>query len=292
MKVEGGASVESLLKRGWMLLGDHDWDSAAKTFDNILNMDAENGEAYSRKILRRREDTNHWRICQKIASIRLNRRKAATSKGRFISQTVPSGQSWSSTLLLAKRESGDYHLFEIVAGASCEGYSVHCNGGGNHTAGLHIDGTVVTTAKYYKKVSNWQNIRLLQRMTTLWGCIHGTVVVDGNNADQCAVENWRDIVAISEGGGHTVGLRADGTVVAVGCNDEWQCDVGCWRNIVAVSAGCEHTVGLRTDGTVVAVGSNSGGQCDVQGWKLCNHFDTIEWEREEVHVASPEYGRS
>lgn len=33
-----------------------------------------------------------------------------------------------------------------------------------------------------------------------------------------------------------------------------------------VSAGDYHTVGLRSDGTVLAVGSNSYGQCDVSGW--------------------------
>ena len=33
-----------------------------------------------------------------------------------------------------------------------------------------------------------------------------------------------------------------------------------------ISAGFAHTVGLKSDGTVVAVGSNSFGQCDVSGW--------------------------
>jgi len=29
-----------------------------------------------------------------------------------------------------------------------------------------------------------------------------------------------------------------------------------------------HTVGLRSDGTVVAVGDNNNGQCNVSGWQL------------------------
>ena len=65
---------------------------------------------------------------------------------------------------------------------------------------------------------------------------------------------------------HTVGLKADGTVVAVGNNDYGQCDVSDWTNIVAVSAGVYHTVGLKADGTVVAVGYNKYGQCDVSYW--------------------------
>ena len=36
---------------------------------------------------------------------------------------------------------------------------------------------------------------------------------------------------------------------------------------MAISAGQKHTVGLKADGTVVAVGYNKYGQCDVGGWK-------------------------
>ena len=35
-----------------------------------------------------------------------------------------------------------------------------------------------------------------------------------------------------------------------------------------VAAGDVHTVGVKDDGTVVAVGSNYYGQCDVGGWDL------------------------
>ena len=33
-----------------------------------------------------------------------------------------------------------------------------------------------------------------------------------------------------------------------------------------ISAGSAHTVGLKADGTVVAVGGNYSGRCDVSGW--------------------------
>ena len=36
---------------------------------------------------------------------------------------------------------------------------------------------------------------------------------------------------------HTVGLRSDGTVVAVGWNDDGQCNVGSWAHITQVAAG-------------------------------------------------------
>ena len=95
----------------------------------------------------------------------------------------------------------------------------------------------------------------------------GTVVAVGDNDyGQCGVDGWTDIIAVSAGGEHTVGLKADGTVVAVGGNYNRQCSVDRWTDIVAVSAGWDHTVGLKADGTVVAVGDNDHGQCNVDRW--------------------------
>jgi hypothetical protein len=65
-----------------------------------------------------------------------------------------------------------------------------------------------------------------------------------------------------------VGLKSDGTVVAVGSNGSGQCKVRGWSYITQVSAGYAHTVGLKSDGTVVAVGRNKYDQCDVSGWNI------------------------
>ena len=118
----------------------------------------------------------------------------------------------------------------------------------------------------------WSTVTV--RDTVSAGCWHtvglrsdGTVIAVGRNGDgQCDVSGWTDIVAVSAGGWHTVGLRSDGTVVAVENNDDGQCDVSGWTDIVSVSAGDAYTVGLRSDGTVIAVGGNYVGQCDVSGW--------------------------
>ena len=81
----------------------------------------------------------------------------------------------------------------------------------------------------------------------------------------CAgVERWRDMTAIAAGDYHAVGLKKDGTAVAVGTNSDGRCDVAAWKNLAAVYAGGRHTVGLKKDGTLVAVGNNSKGQCDVE----------------------------
>ena len=81
------------------------------------------------------------------------------------------------------------------------------------------------------------------------------MLIGYGNCSVISADNW-----------HTVGLKSDGTVVAVGANGRGQCDVSDWKDIVAVSADDWHTVGLKSDGTVVAVGWNEYGQCDVSGW--------------------------
>jgi preprotein translocase subunit YajC len=95
----------------------------------------------------------------------------------------------------------------------------------------------------------------------------GTVVAVGrNDHGQCDVGGWTGIVQVAAGYDHTVGLKSDGTVVAVGRNDYGRCDVGGWTVITQVAAGVYHTVGLKSDGTVVTVGWNHFGQCNVDGW--------------------------
>ena len=95
----------------------------------------------------------------------------------------------------------------------------------------------------------------------------GTVIAVGNcGFGQCNVGSWTSIVQVSVGCYHTVGLNSERTVVAVGWNSDGQCNVESWTDIIQISAGQEYTVGLRSDGTVVAVGNNDYGQCDVSDW--------------------------
>ena len=84
-------------------------------------------------------------------------------------------------------------------------------------------------------------------------------------AFQATVRAAQPMVAAGED--HTLGLKSDGTVVAVGDNRECQCNVSSWTDIVQV-AGWNHTVGLKSDGTVVAVGDNNYGQCNLLDWDL------------------------
>ena len=61
-----------------------------------------------------------------------------------------------------------------------------------------------------------------------------------------------------------MGVKSDGTVVAVGDNGEGQCNVGGWTDIAQVAAGRWHTVGVKSDGTVVAAGF----EAELAKWDL------------------------
>lgn len=73
-----------------------------------------------------------------------------------------------------------------------------------------------------------------------------------------------DITAIAAGKSHSLGLRADGTVVAWGHNDKGQTDVPSGlAGVTAIAAGMAHNLALRSDGSVVAWGFSDVGQGSV-----------------------------
>ncbi len=95
----------------------------------------------------------------------------------------------------------------------------------------------------------------------------GTVAAVGHNGrGQLNVSSWTNIKSVVANGYQTVGLKEDGTVMAVGYNGYGQLNVSSWTNIKAVAAGWYHTVGLKEDGTVAAVGNNDYGQLNVSSW--------------------------
>ena len=138
-------------------------------------------------------------------------------------------------------------------------------------ANVNAAATNITMDRSYSITPNFEWFDIIQvaagQHHTLGLKNDGTVVAVGYcGYDLCNVGNWTDIVQVSAGSFHTMGLKANGTVLAVGLNDDGQCNVESWTDITQVAAGLGHTVGLKADGTVVAVGTNEFGQCAVGSW--------------------------
>ncbi|MBO7251084.1 MAG: hypothetical protein J6V25_00500 [Oscillospiraceae bacterium] len=97
----------------------------------------------------------------------------------------------------------------------------------------------------------------------------GTLLVVGNNNqyDLSSANRWKNIVSIAAFDTYLVGLKADGTAVGVGFDTYGQGkSIPKWKNLVAIYTSAWHTVGLCSDGTLVAGGFNEHGQCDVSEW--------------------------
>lgn len=139
--------------------------------------------------------------------------------------------------------------------------------GRSYIVGLKTDGTLVVDGRNDYGQLNTERWNNIVAITTSWGHTvgldeTGKIYIAGFGSDaqlsqvNADIENWKDIVSISAGGGvledgHTVALKRNGNVAALDNNTRGQCNVESWTNIVAISAGAFHTVGLKSDGTVV-----------------------------------------
>ena len=270
VQVEGAANAQSLIRRGNLALEDGKWNDANQFFNDALNADPENAEAYlgllmaelhvchREDLVNQKQPFDDKKNFQK--AIRFGDEKFMDELTSYIT-TINNRNAEKKRQLEEERNRLAPYRGLIAAGQ-------------NFSVGVKDDGTVVAEGDNDRgkcDVHNWKDIVAVAAgdYHTVGLKADGTVVAVGYNFygmcdGRCDVHNWKDIVAVAAGEYHTVGLRADGTVVAVGDKDKGQCDVHNWKDIVAVAAGTYHTVGLKADGTVVGLGFRTYG---VKDWK-------------------------
>lgn len=147
------------------------------------------------------------------------------------------------------------------------------------TYGVHLNGTVSSWG-LTPDVSGWSNIKNIVASGYLVIGLRadGTVEADYRASPPAwlnEVRTWTDIADIAVAdyvGPYVVGIKNNGTVVAVGENGYGQLGNGrnddqtttitvpAWGSVKAVAAGGEHTVAIRSDGSVVSAGSNTHGK--------------------------------
>lgn len=262
VEVKGGASAESLLKRGRLALEDQDWQSAENAFEEVLKIDAECAEAYfalamcQAKVnkLEALVQVHHWdnsnyRRGKQFADTSL-RDQVENYEQAYIRQMEEEKEklriSWEESRIARekkeeedrRREAEEYPARVLKMKAARERYEkvrYRIAGDYSYTVGLKEDGTVL-----------FSGIKLLIKED---------------------VSTWRKIVALDASDTHVVGLKSDGSVVvAPSCELK---EVGLWTDMIAVAAGHDFAAGLKADGTVLVCKDR---RCKtkldrVSGWK-------------------------
>ena len=144
---------------------------------------------------------------------------------------------------------------------------IDVNGGQYHVLGLRIDGTIwAWGGNKYGELGN--------NCGGKYGNQSSPVSVVGGFTDWCAISAGNS--STSYVGGHSLGLRSDGTAWAWGRNYSGELGinaagsgafisspvsvVGGFTDWWKITAGMQHSVGLRCDGTLWAWGFNNRGQ--------------------------------
>ena len=286
-----------ILQRAFMFLEDGNWKSANEYCEKVLDIDPENAQAYVgklmaelrvknqemlknrpwpfdqnnnyKKIIRYADEKLKTAMINCVAHIKLNNATQALNSARSSEEFLAAAEQ-------LKAIAGYMNADTLLKTAFQEAEKARLKEERNRLA--EEEKARQAERIRLEKIEQLRVAR--ERLATVRGIISagedytvglrsdGTVVAVGNNySGKCNVSDWHDIVEIRAGPHHTVGLKRDGTVVAVGDNSLGQCNVSDWHDIVAIETNVNNTVGLKRDGTVVAVGDNSRGQYNVFTWR-------------------------
>ena len=238
VKVDGSVSAQSLLKRGQLALEDEEWETAKGYFEKTLDANPECAEAYFGLAMCETQSKN----MEELVQLHQWENKYYSRGKRFADsalkqQTENMEQAYIAELnrvLSASERENLKQLRERTQMASSL-----LPAGVHHAAARKMDGTVVTIGRrrgYYE-------------------------------TQEYNAEEWTDIVDLCVGFECTVGLKADGTVVAKDRDNRLPHRVNSWKNIVAICTGYEFTIGLRADGQLVNEGAYTNGLRDVRNWE-------------------------
>lgn len=108
----------------------------------------------------------------------------------------------------------------------------------------------------YKELLKWKDITTIKISSYLSDYIglkeDGTLVVLSESYPEEEVneiKSWSDIIAV-EAGSDVYGLTTNGEVLSSNKDNELED----WKDIIAISSACDTIIGLKRDGTVLALG--------------------------------------
>ncbi|WP_197027330.1 TIR domain-containing protein [Oribacterium sp. FC2011] len=267
----GGPNVESLLKRGKQALEDEDWQKANEFFDRVLDMDAENAEAFFGKYCADIKYKKEEELAEDVKAV--EKAKDNTNYQRAVKYGSNEQKKYWEELFISaeqKREAEKQKLEEApkrlsIIRQALRIANIMISADATHSIGLKADGTVISTAykgDYYHnqcEVGDWKDIISIRATNNRSfgikadGRVVRTVDKCFGDEDYKDVDNWKDIISIGQGM-CLPALKADGSVItSVNKHSKYgQCNVSSWKNIREVQSNNLNTFGLNQNGTVIA----------------------------------------
>lgn len=260
-RVAGGSNVTAQLKRGALALEDGEWEKADGFFEEVLNQDAENAEAYLGKLMAemKAHKLEDLKNCEQSFEGNKNYRKTIRFAEPALADTL---NGYLICINERNTEAAYQAAVRILQNASTE---AACRDAAKVFENLadYKDAAALAKQCFEKAMNAANRLGRIRKKLCDPACnvslsagwdfavglkSDGTAVATGkNDKGQCRVSDWTDIAAVSAGHSYTVGLKADGTVVST--NKLYEAAE--WKNIIAVSAVGSNIFGIKTDGTVV-----------------------------------------
>ena len=250
----GSADIAPLLKRMFMYLEDGEWDKANEYSERVLDKDPENAEAYLGKLM---------------VDLKVRQRKELKNQA----QPFDGNKNYNKAIRFAvadiKNELTGYIDFinnrnaeekrreEAKRAAEIEEkYTKACS-----LQNSVEEDQLATAIDIFKKLKDYKDSS--ERLTVCERAYKEKKAEREKREEHEKAERIERLAPIRKRlapyrnliVGDTVGLKEDGTVVAVGSNDYGQCNVTGWKDIVSIAVGRCRTIGLKADGTVESAGS-------------------------------------
>ena len=287
MQSNAGTATAPLLKRVFIFLEDGDWKSADEYCEKVLDIDPECAEAYLGKLMaamkaQRTEnllcsviidDNNNFRKILKYGDEELVNKithiaEQNKTENRYVSAMCRMNEANSvsecEALCNEFKTLGNYKDSEELAQKCFEKWQQLKER--DSVIRPQILKNSVKAARI-PVVYSGSRLHVVQSDGTVVALVAAGFNTHGEYGE-CNVSDWRNIIAISTRDRHTVGLRADGTVVATGFRECWSD----WRDIVVVHIDGSAIWGLDSKGKLVAAYAGTFG------------FGTEQWRWEEERI--------
>ncbi|MCL2663901.1 MAG: hypothetical protein FWE83_11340 [Oscillospiraceae bacterium] len=240
VEVSNIASVESLMKRGHLALEDSNWKQADEYFDKVLDVNPEHAPAYIGKLFSELKIKCEADIENEIVSFNY------TKKGESYFQ-----KAW-------RFADEQYRLV-------LEGY-------------IQLAKNKVGKLNDARKRNAKYKRLICCDASNIYGVKTSGEVITTNTFVNPEITKLRNIIAISVGQNHFVGLKVNGSVIALPKDNSisskkdsekhGQCNISDWcdNDIIEIVAGGYFTAGLKKNGKVVSTGGLSGNM-DTSSWR-------------------------